>query len=82
MATQICPECKENSFTWYIDDEPEVTHWECYSCGYHALENEADECTCNNCGNKSKSKLKDPSKEYWWCSRCNTIQKIEKLSQN
>ncbi|MEJ5103725.1 hypothetical protein [Chryseobacterium sp. MYb328] len=82
MATQICPECKENSFTWYIDEEPEGTHWTCFSCSYHALENENDECICDGCGNKAKTKLKDSSKEYWWCSSCNTIQKIEKLSQN
>ncbi|UHO36729.1 hypothetical protein H5J24_12910 [Chryseobacterium capnotolerans] len=73
MATQICPECKANAFTWYIDDEPEVTHWICSSCSYHALEDEKDECICNDCGKKTKTKLKDPSKEYWWCSSCNRI---------
>ncbi|MDN3693814.1 hypothetical protein QWZ06_16695 [Chryseobacterium tructae] len=47
-----------------MDDEPDVTHWICNFCGFNALENEKDECICNDCGAKAKTKLKDPSKEF------------------
>ena len=77
MGTQICPKCKENSFTWSIDDEiSDFTIWGCYNCSYHAMENEADECICEICGNKTKTKLNDTEIEYWWCYHCNVITKI------
>jgi DNA-directed RNA polymerase subunit RPC12/RpoP len=73
MATQICPKCKKDSFTWSMDDEiSDLTIWGCYKCFYQAHENEADERYCSKCGKKSESKLKDSEKEYWWCSNCNT----------
>jgi hypothetical protein len=74
MATQICPKCKEDSFTWSIDEEESpLTYWHCYNCLYGAYEDEKLECICENCGIKTKSRLKDESTEYWWCSSCNTI---------
>lgn len=76
MATQICPRCKENSFTWSVEDENSgITDWGCYECGYHATENESEECVCENCKEKTKIRLKDSETEYWWCCRCNKIDK-------
>lgn len=41
MATQICPNCKSNSFTWIIDeDDTPLTRWGCYACFYFAYEDE------------------------------------------
>lgn len=78
MGTQICPKCKENSFTWSIDDELSAfTIWGCYYCSYCATEDEADECICDNCKNRSKTKLKDKEMEYWWCFHCNEIKQVE-----
>ncbi|MBB6329643.1 rRNA maturation endonuclease Nob1 [Chryseobacterium sediminis] len=76
MATQICPHCKENSFTWHIDDEESgITVWGCYLCHYTAEEDENDECICDHCGHQAKTKLKDQDKEYWWCFICKEIIK-------
>lgn len=78
MATQICPKCKENAFTWSMDEEnPKLIDWGCYHCSYHARENELDESNCESCGNKTKMKLKDSETEYWWCCRCNKITVIK-----
>lgn len=77
MATQICPECKKDFFTWYIDDEiSDLTSWSCYHCNYSALENEKDECICESCGKRTKTKLQDDTKKYWWCSSCNEIIRL------
>ncbi len=65
MATQICPNCKKDSFTWSIDeDESLLTFWGC-DCGYNALEDESKERICRNCNNKTESRMKDSQKEYW-----------------
>jgi ribosomal protein L37AE/L43A len=49
MATQICPKCKSDSFTWIIDDEiSNMTIWYCNVCNFSALENENDESNCFN----------------------------------
>ena len=77
MATQLCPHCKQDSFTWSIDEgESPLTKWGCYICGYIAFEDEASERECSNCHKKTESKLQDDSKEYWWCSNCNRITNV------
>ena len=78
MATQICPKCKKDSFTWSVNEEiSDLAVWDCYKCYYQAFENESDERNCQNCGKKTESKLKDGEKEYLWCSNCNTIEIIK-----
>ena len=78
MATQICPNCNEDSFTWSMDDEiSNLTMWGCYKCHYQAFENEEYERVCANCHNGSQLQLKDDEKMYWWCSKCNTIEPIK-----
>lgn len=80
MATQICPNCKEDSFTWIIDNEKsELTIWSCHKCEYKAFENEKDERRCQNCKQKTETKLKDNKKEYWWCSNCNSKSVIKTI---
>ena len=77
MATQICPHCKEDSFTWSIDEEESpLTKWGCYSCGYIAFEDESLERLCSACHKKTESKLEDNLKKYWWCSNCNRITNL------
>ncbi|WP_298518571.1 hypothetical protein [uncultured Kordia sp.] len=72
MATQICPNCNKDSFTWMLDNEKsELTIWNCSICFYEAFENENDEQICTNCEKETKTKLKDAIHEYWWCSNCN-----------
>lgn len=79
MATQICPKCKCDSFTWRMDDEiSDLTIWVCYECSYQAFENESDERNCKKCGKKTESKLKDDESEFWWCSNCDSVEKIKK----
>ncbi|WP_412986526.1 hypothetical protein [Pontimicrobium sp. IMCC45349] len=75
MATQICPNCKKDNFTWYINYDGE-TVWGCSLCNYHAIENESLERTCSICKTKTESHLKDSQKEFWCCSRCNSIEII------
>jgi len=78
MATQLCPKCKEDAFTWSMDDEiTDLTIWGCYSCKYQAFENEKDGRICQNCGMKTETKLKDNEKKYWWCSTCNSTSEIK-----
>jgi hypothetical protein len=72
MALQICPKCKEKAFTWFMNEKTNITNWSCFNCDYEAKENKVDECVCENCEKKTKTKLKDKEKEYWWCSNCNT----------
>ncbi len=74
MATQICPKCREDSFTWSMVDEMpnSLTHWGCYICGYSALEDERDERICKKCRRKAETFLKDDEAVYWWCSNCKT----------
>ena len=74
MAEQICPKCKEQYFSWHIDEEESpLTYWGCRNCGYEAYEDENFECVCENCLKKTKARLQDDSGEFWWCSSCNTI---------
>ena len=78
MATQICPNCKEDSFTWSMDDEiSNLTIWGCYKCYYQAFENEEHQRVCANCHNGSQLQLKIDEKMYWWCSKCKTIEPIK-----
>ena len=78
MASQICPNCKKDSFSWKInEEESHLTIWDCENCQYLALENEFDERNCTKCGKKAESKLKDNKKEYWWCSNCNITELIK-----
>lgn len=81
MATQICPKCKEDSFTWSIDEEiSDLTIWGCYKCSYQAFEDELDERNCSKCGNKTATRLRDEAKVFWWCSTCNKIEIIKKYT--
>ena len=73
MALQICPKCKENSFTWFINGKTHLTSWSCFSCDYEAKQTGNIELICENCEEKSKIKLKDKENEYWWCSNCNEV---------
>jgi hypothetical protein len=77
MALQICPKCKENSFTWFINGKFPLMSWSCFNCDYEAKENENDKCICVNCEENTKTKLKDKEREYWWCSNCNTISDLQ-----
>jgi hypothetical protein len=82
MATQICPNCKEDSFTWSTDENDNgktITTWGC-SCGYFAYEDESKEKTCDACGKQTKSELEDENKIYWWCSNCNRTELIKNKS--
>lgn len=76
MALQICPKCKENSFTWFISGKTHLTSWSCFSCDYEAKQTDSDEQVCEHCDEKSKIKLKDRGKEYWWCSNCNVTSDL------
>ncbi len=76
MATQICPRCKADSFTWIIDEEVTLTKWSCFKCGYIAYEDESLEKQCSVCMKKINMRLEDTSKKYWWCSNCNKITEI------
>lgn len=74
MATQICPNCREDDFTWCIDEGEPLTRWSCGNCGYVAYEDETLERECSTCGVKTESRLQDDVKTYWWCCRCNSIK--------
>ncbi|HEY0055767.1 MAG TPA: hypothetical protein VGB63_10455 [Pedobacter sp.] len=77
MATQLCPNCKEDSFTWSLNEDlPNLTAWGCYSCCYQAFEDEAKERVCTACKRKTESFMKDEEKEYWWCSSCNKVTDV------
>ncbi len=57
MATQVCPKCNEDSFTWYIENQiSERTIWSCHKCNYQAYEDEFHEKNCSICKNKIKIK--------------------------
>jgi len=80
MATQICPKCQEDSFTWHMDEEEsQVTIWWCYKCSYSACEDQKLERECSNCHNKTESLLIDEEGKFWWCNSCNRIIKETKL---
>lgn len=77
MATQICPNCKEYSFTWKIDDEESrLTIWECYHCHYQAFEDESKMKECKNCKKPTRNYISDSEKKFWWCNSCNNIEII------
>ena len=52
MALQICPKCKKLAITWYVDDDTPLTHWKCWDCDYHILEDETKEKSCPYCNKK------------------------------
>ena len=77
MATQICPNCKADSFIWSIDEEEfPLTKGGCNNCGYIAFEDEGLERECSNCRKKPELRLEDTMKKYWWCSNGNRITGI------
>lgn len=81
MSLQICPNCKEYSITWYMDeDESSLTIWFCSSCNYKAFEDETKERYCFKCKRKTELHMKDSKNEYWWCSNCNSTKAIEVTS--
>ncbi len=55
MATQICPKCKEDTFTWSIDDETSLTKWGYYSA-IIVFEGETFERVCLTCLTKTEIK--------------------------
>lgn len=87
MATQICPVCKQDVFTWSMQDtEPDEpkTVWGWAICGFYAYENEhynSDSTYryepiaygCTSCGSNQDIKLLKDSKEYLWCSCCHLL---------
>jgi len=77
MATQICPKCKADSFTWHIDDELQLTKWGCTICGYLAYEDESLGRKCSHCGLETEIRLEEKQNKYWWCSSCNRISDYE-----
>lgn len=77
MSTQTCPKCKEDSFTWSIEEDMQLTTWGCSECGYIAYEDELLERECSNCGKKTESRLEDKNTKYWWCCLCNKITDYE-----
>jgi hypothetical protein len=78
MATQICPKCKKDDFTWYIDDEmSSITIWNCGTCDFQTYEDDRDEVLCEKCNEITKTFLKNEEEEFWWCSVCNTISDIK-----
>lgn len=82
MATQICPDCKTDSFTWSIDEENEkLTIWSCYNCNYIAHEDESLERDCKDCNKKSELYMKDGEKLYWWCHHFNKITPISETEK-
>jgi len=76
MAAQKCPKCEENSFLWFFNEKSNITSWSCYNCDYEAKEISTEELVCQNCNEKTKKKLKDKEKEYWWCSSCNNTVEV------
>ncbi|MFY1045935.1 hypothetical protein [Chryseobacterium sp. GP-SGM7] len=76
MGLQICPKCKEKSFTWFIGGKFPVTTWSCFDCDFEAKEVESGNSTCENCGETTKIRLKDKEREYCWCSNCNETSDI------
>lgn len=80
LATQICPNCKADTFTWSIDNEENaLTKWACHECGYTAWEDETLERDCLICGKKTEMHMKDNVMEYWWCSSCNKITSEDQI---
>ena len=76
MATQICPNCKKDFFTWSFDEEDSPLYfWGC-SCGYTAYEDESLQRECSTCGRKTETQMEDDHKKYWWCFRCNKVTLI------
>lgn len=76
MAAKNCPKCKENFFTWFLNDKTNLKSWSCFSCDYEAKQTENDEHVCEKCNEKSKKKLKDKEIEYFWCSNCNATNDL------
>lgn len=86
MATQICPVCKQDCFTWYMTEDEagrDVTGWGC-GCGFYAYENERYNPDgtyrfeliargCTSCGTTQDLKLHQDGREYLWCSRCHLL---------
>ena len=72
---KTCPQCKENSFTWFNNEKSGLTSWSCFSCDYEAKQT-IDELICENCNEASKKILKDKETECFWCSNCNTVSDI------
>lgn len=75
MATQICPNCKKNSVTWYIDEEVSShTIWYCNLCKFTAYEDESLERNCLHCDSKTEMQLIVKDEKYWWCCKCNKYE--------
>lgn len=78
MASQTCPKCKKDSFSWYIDEEMStITIWNCSNCDLQIYEDDRDEIKCENCKEITKTFLQNEEEEFWWCCVCNTISEIK-----
>ncbi len=71
MAIQICPVCKQEGFSWHMDEEQTpLTIWGCF-CGYSALEDESDVRICSTCKEKTETRLQHQDGSFrWWCYKC------------
>ena len=78
MTNQICPKCKKDSFSWYIDEEmSNITIWNCQSCDFQIYEDDRDEIHCEKCDDETKTFLINEEEEFWWCSICNTVSDLK-----
>ncbi len=78
MALTTYPKCKNDSWSWYIDEEvSEYTIWHCCICGYTAFEDESEETVCPECGQKLDMLLFDDNQKYRYCSQCKRIRIVE-----
>jgi len=77
MATKICPNCKNDSITWCLDEEVNKdTLWYCNRCGYIAYEIEKLERNCSICNTKTELFLIVDEENFWWCTKCDKYEKI------
>ena len=73
MADHKCPKCKQETFSWYVDQEiAEITIWTCSNCDLQIYEDDRDEIYCKECEDNTTTFLKNEDEEFWWCSICNT----------
>jgi len=78
VSEKYCPNCKEKSFVWAIDEEEsQNTLWYCSLCKYHVEENEALVSECKVCETKTNLYMKSDSEYFQFCLNCQTKLEIE-----
>jgi len=76
MSEQYCPNCKEKTFVWSLDEKANKnTLWHCSSCDFHAEENEFLESTCSKCSTKNLMYLKSGGEFFRFCTNCQYKEK-------